>query len=242
MVDVRVIADRAGELTKYRTYPRVRQAGEYYYVEAIKGERYSVQVANRSDRRIGVVIAVDGRNIVSGDKSDLKSDERMYIIDPFATHTFEGWRTGRDRTNRFYFTEQPDSYAEKAFSDGSAIGTVAVAVFREMVPEVLPRANAPSQMKDSMAGAASPAQEEMRSSGRLEREKKAPAGTGFGETTYSPVRIVHFNPEDRVAEKVVLKYEWREELCKKGVIACGPRNRLWPDSEGYAPIPGDFRG
>jgi hypothetical protein len=242
VVDVRVIADHGGELRKYRTYPRVPQEGDYFYVEAAKGERYSVQVANRSDRRIGVVIAVDGRNIVNGNKSYLKSDEGMYIIDPLATHTFEGWRTGMDRTNRFYFTEQPDSYAEKVFSDGSAMGTIALAVYKEKVPEMSRQAQAPSQMKDSSVGAASPAQEEMRSIGKMEREKKAQAGTGFGETTYSPVRVVQFNPEDRVTEKVVLKYEWREELCNKGVIACGPRNRLWPDSRGFAPIPRDFKG
>jgi hypothetical protein len=242
VVDVRVIADHGGELTKYRTYPRVAQEGDYFYVEAVKGERYSVQVANRSDRRIGVVIAVDGRNIVSGSRSYLKSDERMYIIDPFATHTFEGWRTGMDRTNRFYFTEQPDSYAEKVFSDGSAMGTIALAVYKEKALEMSPRTEAPSQMKDSSAGTASPAQEEMRSNGKMEREKKAQAGTGFGETTYSPVRVVQFNPEARAAAKVVLKYEWRAELCNKGVIACGSRNRLWPDSQGFAPIPRDFRG
>lgn len=242
LVDVQVIADRTGELVKYRTFPRVRQEGEYFYVEAVRGERFSVQVANRSDKRIGVVIAVDGRNIVSGAKSYLQPSERMYIIDPFATHTFEGWRTSMDQTNRFYFTDQPDSYAERVFSDGSAMGTIALAVYREKIPEMPLRAETPSQMKDSGVGSASPAQEEARSSSRMEREKKAQAGTGFGETTYSPVRTVQFTPEDRIAEKVVLKYEWRAELCRKGVIACGPKNRLWPDAGGFAPVPKDFQG
>ena len=236
MVDVRIITDHAGELPKYRTYPRVQEEGEYFYVEAVKGERYSVQVANRSDRRIGVVIAVDGRNIISGDKSHLKSDERMYVIEPFATFTFEGWRTGMERTNRFYFTEQPDSYAEKVFSDGSAMGTIALAVYRERVPETSIWPKAFSRTMDARIGAAAPAP------GEMKKESTSQAGTGFGETTYSPVRIVQFEPEGSVAEKVVLKYEWREELCKKGIIACGPRNRLWPDGEGFAPIPRDFRG
>ena len=242
MVDVRIVTDHAGELMKYRTYPRVQQEGKYFYMEAVKGDRYSVQVSNKSDRRIGVVIAVDGRNIITGNKSYLKSSERMYIIDPFATHTFEGWRTGMERTNRFYFTEPSDSYAEKVFSDGSAMGTIALAIYREKVPQMPACSDMPSQMKDGRAGSASKAHEEMRSYGRLDKEKSLQAGTGFGETTYSPARIVRFEAEDRVAEKVVLKYEWRTELCKKGIIACGSKNRLWPDGEGFAPIPGDFRG
>ena len=131
LVDVRIISDGGAEFAKYRTYPRVRQEGSFFYVEAVKGDRYSIQVTNRSGSRIGVVIAVDGRNIISGKKSDLKRNEQMYIIGPYESNTFEGWRTGMDRTNRFYFTEQSDSYAEKVFADASAMGTIALAVYRE---------------------------------------------------------------------------------------------------------------
>jgi hypothetical protein len=238
VVDVRIISDQGGEFTKYRTYPRVAQEGMYFYMEAAKREKYSIEVANRSDRRIGVVIAVDGRNIINGKKSDLKPDERMYIIDPHATNTFEGWRTGMDKTNRFYFTEQSDSYAEKVFSDASAMGTIALAVYREKLPEILHS----YKMKDAPAGSASQAPMEKRSSNRLERDKSEQAGTGFGETTYSPARVVQFEPEHAVAEKIVLKYEWRTELCKKGIITCWSKNRFWPDDGGFAPIPRDFRG
>ncbi len=122
-VDVRIVSDHGSEFTKFRTYPRFRQEGRYFYVEASKG-----------DRRVGIVISVDGRNIIDGKKSDLKGRERMYIIGPYETNTFEGWRTAMDRINRFYFTEQSDSYAEKVFADGSAMGTIAVAVFREKFP------------------------------------------------------------------------------------------------------------
>ena len=113
VVDVRIVSDHGKEFAKYRVYSHTRQEGNFFYVEAVKGDRYSIQVTNRSGRRIGVVIAVDGRNIIDAKKSDLKQTERMYIIGPYESNSFEGWRTGMDRTNRFYFTEQPDSYAEK---------------------------------------------------------------------------------------------------------------------------------
>jgi len=242
VVDVRIFSDSGEEFLKYRTYPRRQQEGNYFYMEAVKGQRYSVQVTNKSDRRIGVVIAVDGRNIIDGKKSDLKRTERMYIIGAFKTNTFEGWRTAMDRTNRFYFTEQSDSYAEKVFADASAIGTIALAVYREKLPEVVPYSRRSSRMKDAPAGASPCAPGASSSADKSELKKNEQAGTGFGETTYSPAYAVHFDPEQITSEKIVLKYEWRSELCRKGIIPCGPKNRFWPDDHEFAPIPKDFKG
>ena len=61
---------------------------------------------------LDVIEVVDGRNIITGKQSWLKSDERMYILEPYAQGEFKGWRTGADRINRFYFTSAADSYAE----------------------------------------------------------------------------------------------------------------------------------
>ncbi len=234
--EVRVLSDSGAEFPRYRTYPRVRGEGAYYYMEAVKGEKYSIEVTNRSGRRIGVVIAVDGRNIISGRKSDLKNNERMYLIEPYATNSFEGWRTGMDRTNRFYFTGHSDSYAEKVFADASAMGTIAVAVYMEKVRERAPVAPSIDYKNSGPRGAGGQAHRE--SSKSCDSES---AGTGFGSTTYSPVREVAFEPENRTAGKVVMKYEWRSELCGKGIIQCGPGNRFWPDEVGFAPVPRDFR-
>jgi hypothetical protein len=239
LVDVRIISDGGSECPMYRTNPGIRQEGSFFYLEAVKGARYSIQVTNRSGGRIGVVIAVDGRNIISGQKSDLKRNEQMYIVGPFESNTFEGWRTGMDRTNRFYFTNASDSYAERVFADASAMGTIALAVFREKLPETF------SKMQEAPAGATAPhASGESQSADRGERKISEQAGTGFGETTYSPARRVHFESEPTHAEKFVLKYEWRSELCRKGIIQCGPknRNRFWPDDIEFAPIPRDFTG
>lgn len=242
-VEVRIISDHGSEFTKYRTYPRGREDGRYFYVEAAKGERYSIQITNRSSRRAGIIIAVDGRNIIDGKKSDLRRNERMYIIGSYETNTFEGWRTAMDRTNRFYFTEQSDSYAKKVFADASAIGTIAVVAFMEKTPNIVYFLDHPSVMKEAPAANAAPRTSgESLSADRAERKKSEQAGTGFGETTYSPSRYVKFEAESEAADRIVIKYEWRSELCKKGIIQCGSRNRLWPDGQEFAPIPRDFRG
>ncbi len=243
IVDVRIVSEQGSEFAKYRTYPRYREEGRYFFVEASKGERYSIQVKNNSNRRVGVVIAVDGRNIIDGKKTDLKHNERMYIIAPHETNTFEGWRTAMDRTNRFYFTGQPDSYAEKVFLDASAMGTIAVVVFSEKIPDIVHFHDRPSVMKKFPATSAAPRTSgEGLSADRAERKTGEQAGTGFGETTYSPSRYIKFEPESAAVDRIVMKYEWRSELCKKGIIQCGPTNRLWPDGQEFAPIPWDFRG
>jgi len=240
VVDARIVSDSGVEFATYRSDLRARQAGDFFYLEAVKGERYSIQVTNASGRRVGVVIAVDGRNIIDGKKSDLKRNERMYVIGPYGSSTFEGWRTGLDRTNRFYFTAQSDSYAEKVFGDGSAMGTIALNVYRERLPEITPYSDRPPRMRGAPSGAEPSAPRESRSTDRADQKQGEETGTGFGPTTYSPAHVVQFEPEYAPAQRIVLKYEWRSELCRKGIIRCGPKNRFWPDEEGFAPIPRGF--
>ncbi|MBA4394814.1 MAG: hypothetical protein C0407_14785, partial [Desulfobacca sp.] len=106
MVTVEIVADRSGGFPLYAT--GLKEPNTYRaYVEAIQGMRYAVRIRNNSPQRIGIVVAVDGRNIISGDKSFLKRNERMYVLDPYATGLYEGWRTAQNQVNRFYFTEAP---------------------------------------------------------------------------------------------------------------------------------------
>lgn len=222
-VEVEVRSDGSGVMPLYPLAGRGHNRKAY--VEAVKGENYAIIVRNRLNRRVGVVIAVDGRNIISGKKSWLRKSERMYILDPYGQGEFNGWRTGLDRVNRFYFTSAADSYAA-AFRDESAMGVIAVAVY----PDVL-RYDAPMDMSRDMGAAKSAP------SARAQSES---AGTGFGREEYSPARSVAFEPEAVAAEKIFLKYEWRSSLCRKGIMDCGRtwphRNRMW-DDDGFAPPP-----
>ena len=123
MVDVEVLSDRGTPFRSYGVAPRGNDPAHREYIEAVKGARYSLRIRNNSARRVGLVIAVDGRNIISGKRSELGRRERMYILDPYASASYDGWRTGDDRVNRFYFTDAGDSYAG-AWGDYSAMGVV----------------------------------------------------------------------------------------------------------------------
>lgn len=201
------------------------------YLEAKRGKNYSIGIRNNMPERIGVIIAVDGRNIITGKKSFLKNSEMMYIVEPYGYTRLEGWRTDENTVHRFYFTDIRDSYAVRTFGDTSAMGVIAVAVFREkerpriLYERQLHKENAPASPRSSEKGA----------SGRYESDA---AGTGFGDEKYSPVIKVKFEPEGSPWEKILIKYEWREVLCRKGLLQCRPgeRNRLWDEGE-FAPYP-----
>ena len=202
------------------------------YLEARKGENYGIVIRNMTAGRIGVVIAVDGRNIISGKRSNLKNSEEMYIVGGYENTRYDGWRTDRDTIHKFYFTEPTDSYAVRTFSDTSAMGVIAVAVYREKEhPRLLQR--------DGRSGGAPQApQSESSSRSKAGASKDESAGTGFGEEHYSPTIKVVFEPEDRPLQTTLIKYEWREVLCRKGIVQCRYEkgNRLW-DDDNYAPYP-----
>lgn len=220
-VGVQVVNDNGRTL---RQFPLRRQGQDTYraYLEARRGQNYAIRVRNKTSHRIGVVIAVDGRNIISGKKSHLSSNERMYVLGPHETAVYEGWRTARDRVNRFYFTDSGDSYAE-AFNDRSAMGVIAVAAYRERIYDARPQYQQRRHASPGMA------------------ESKSQPGTGFGESEWSPSVRVDFEPERRPFSRTFLKYEWRKTLCRKGLMDCRkapPANRFWPESDDeYAPHP-----
>lgn len=258
--DIRVeIIDEYG--AAFQQVP-VRHRGDAYraYLQADRGARYRIRVSNPSGERVGVVIAVDGRNIVNGARSDLASGEPKYVLSAYDTQEFAGWRTSLADVHEFYFTEWEDSYAE-AFGDRSARGVIAVAVYQEkesvriaqrLAQEAERQKRAPPPFRgdkddgaanDRAAPAEAPATAASGSVGSREsrdaKAERSEPGTGYGEVRNEPAVRVAFDAEARPSSRVFLKYEWRETLCRKRVVDCHePTNRFWPDDAlSFAPPP-----
>ncbi|HRX71034.1 MAG: hypothetical protein KDJ22_03015 [Candidatus Competibacteraceae bacterium] len=241
-VEVEVVNERGRPFPQYPL--RRGNHGMVYkaHLEAVRGSNYSIQIRNRSNQRIGVVIAVDGRNIISGERSSLRSDERMYVLGPYQQETYEGWRTGKNRVNRFYFTDAGDSYAG-AWGDYSAMGVIAVAAFREVAYEpAQPQPWSEGRRNERRAGESS-RQGAPPAAADAPRTLRAAPGTGYGEKEWSPSRRVEFEAERRPFAQFFLKYAWRDTLCQERVIDCDrsqrhhPRNRFWDEEDRYAPHP-----
>jgi hypothetical protein len=230
-IEVEMVADDGSRFARYDLAGASRGGDLRAYVQAERGRNYGIRVRNRTGGRIGLVIAVDGRNIISGAKSHLRASEPMYVLDAYGEATYRGWRTSDANVQRFYFTDAADSYAE-AWGDGSAMGVIVVAAFRERAP-VQPQRR--QGRRDAAPQAQSPGDSRA-------AESTADAGTGFGESHYSRSVRVHFEPLHRAFARQFLKYEWRETLVRLGVIRdAAPRNRFWPDPVGqtqqFAPYP-----
>lgn len=229
-VKVEIISDVDGVLTKYAAGSRSQHARKSYVI-AHNGERYSIRVHNRSNERIGLVIAIDGRNIISGSKSHLKPSERMYILEPYQSGNYEGWRTSKNGVNRFYFTGMKDSYSA-SWGDYSAMGVIAVAAYKGRQQYTFGHKGD----RDKTRPLDRP---------RANNRKENP-GTGFGESEWSPSRTVYFSPQNKPVAKEFIKYEWRSTLCTKKILRCSTKrmpdeeNRFWSDpfhNDGFAPYP-----
>lgn len=236
-VQIEIINDSGRALNQYASH-RDNFNTKRTYLEAIKGKKYKLRIRNNSSKRIAVVIAVDGRNILNGKKSYLRSNEKMYVLNPYETSTYNGWRTSKNHVNRFYFTSAGGSYAS-AWGDHSAMGVIAVAVYDEKRKHYYEK-----HRKDFSSGRAAPSRR-----GYFSDDS---TGTGFGHEEYSPTRKVKFKAKSTPKYKHIFKYEWKKTLCKRGIANCNyyenkkGNNRFWPketynrENSGYAPSPPDY--
>jgi hypothetical protein len=228
------VVDASG--TVFREFPvHARDGSLRSYLQAEKGARYQVRVRNVTGQRLGLVIAVDGRNIINGSKSDLARTEPMYVLDAWSTQDYAGWRANLEAINEFYFTDWSDSYAE-AFGDRSARGVIAVAVYGEETPPE-PAYRAYEDRERSADASGAPAASAAPSA-RADKAAERSAGTGYGDRRVDRAVHVEFVARSNADSRHFIKYEWRETLCRKRVLECGGKNRFWDEATlGFAPPP-----
>ena len=235
-IEIDVITDNGNIFPVYPVTRRYLKNEYRAYLEAINGDNYALRIRNHSNQRLGLVVAVDGRNIISGKKSNLKHYENMYILDPYQTQSYSGWRTSSSDIHRFYFTDSQDSYAE-AFGDDTAMGVIAVAVYEEKHPKF----KIFRQKESAKSRAPAPENRSFENESSMNDSVEQKAGTGFGEHATSHSYRVQFDPKRNAKTKYFYKYEWRETLCQKKIIECAaPSNRFWPRNDyevGFAPYP-----
>jgi hypothetical protein len=220
-----------------RVLPTFEHRGRTY-VLGEPGQRYVVRARNGSDRRIEVVVSVDGRDVTDGRPSSF--ERRGYLVEPWGEATIDGYRLSQASVAAFRFGSVGRSYAA-ATGDARDVGVIGVAVFPERVVERRPpppwyprpgpyqnpydesraeSAPPPSSAPSSSAEAQAPG----RASGgapsaRREHDASRPGlGTEFGEAHGSPVYEVPFERASaRPAAVLTLRYDDRRGLLAAGV-------------------------
>ncbi|HXV76138.1 MAG TPA: hypothetical protein VD788_07440 [Candidatus Polarisedimenticolaceae bacterium] len=210
------------------------------YVEAIEGREYSIRVTNHEPRRVAVALSVDGLNTIDA-KSTSAREASKWILDPGESITIDGWQTSGSTARRFYFTSEDRSYGAW-LGRRENLGLISAAVFRER-----PRPSRPIVVPLEPGRSSGPSARSEAAPRSVESEDRGLAATGIGREVDHRVRRVRFDAEPDPAARVELRYEYRSELVRLGVLPApcpGPddplarreRSRGFDDGE-FAPDP-----
>lgn len=251
LADVAVINRTSGERLQ------VHRHGGRLYVEGRAGERYAVELRNRSGGRILTVLSVDGVNAVTGQTA--AASQSGYVLNSGGRAEIAGWRKDMGDVAAFYFTALPDSYAARTGRPDN-VGVIGVAVYQEYFEPPRARLDAPALAKSEAAGrmsagdsagrmsagdaagaaAAPPAAAPAPSEGAAQRNKMAEEklGTGHGERIHAPTTYTEFRRASSTpAEAITIYYDSRQNLIALGVI---PRYAKLPQpfpNGGFVPDP-----
>jgi len=212
------------------------------YIEARRGAEYAVRLSNQTSRRVAVALAVDGLNSIDARTTPARTAAK-WVLDPYESIVVEGWQISSGSARRFYFTTEADSYGEW-LGETANLGVIEAAFFRERQPDRIMRA--PRKEREGSRGrsGAPSAPEAREDSAGSESGKTSDAddyaATGIGRRVDNPVRTVRMDLEDRPAASIRIRYEYREQLVRLGVLpwpwAPDPLTRR-ERANGFAPDP-----
>lgn len=203
------------------------------YIAGTPGNRYAVNLRNRSDGRVLAVISVDGVNAISGETAN--ASQSGYVLAPGQAAEIAGWRKNMDEVAAFYFTRIADSYAARTERPQN-VGVIGVAVFNEYVPPPPPPAQIGAREK-AEASADNAARSAAKAAAAPAAEAKL--GTGHGERIAARVGHTEFRRQSTQPNEVItIYYDSRANLIARGVIPGAPRyGRPNPFPGGFAPDP-----
>ena len=203
------------------------------YVAGTPGNRYAVNLRNRSDGRVLAVISVDGVNAISGETAN--ASQSGYVLAPGQAAEIAGWRKNMDEVAAFYFTRLGDSYAARTERPQN-VGVIGVAVFNEYVPPPPPPAQIGAQEK-AEASADNAARSAAKAAAAPAAEAKL--GTGHGERIAALVGHTEFRRlSTQPNEVITIYYDSRANLIARGIIPGAPRyGHPNPFPGGFAPDP-----
>ena len=222
------------------------------YIEAIKGAEYAIRLRNPLGVRVAVALSVDGLNSIDARRTPAAS-ARKWVLGPYETVVISGWQTSSAQARRFYFTSEEQSYAQW-LGKTDDMGIISAVFYRERVVEVVPLTSArPSPSQESRAGAdrAHPAPAAPSAAGAAQGAAKGNEGaakreeyaaTGIGRHTDHRVEQVYLDLEPAPVASLNLRYEFRPQLVKLGVLPPDPgqltrRERARGFEQGFCPDP-----
>jgi hypothetical protein len=219
--------------------PRYAHAGRWY-VEALKGREYAIRIHNPYSVRVAVALSVDGLNTIDA-RETTSRDARKWVLDPYQTITISGWQTSQRDARHFEFTTEERSYGQ-ALGKTANLGIVAAVFFKERAPQL-------SLNLERRQAAAPPAAASADAQGAARKaEPDEYAATGMGRHTDHPIEQVWLDLEESPAASVDIRYEFRAQLARLGIVPPAPpvdplrrREGAQGFEPGFAPDPAAMR-
>jgi hypothetical protein len=220
--------------------PRYAQRGRWY-VEALKGREYAIQLRNPYPVRVAVALSVDGLNTIDA-RQTTAADARKWVIDPYETVTIRGWQTSQTEARRFEFTTEARSYGQ-ALGKTANLGVISAVFFKERVRATLGASKEDMGRRAPAPRASEPAREESASATHRRADDEY-AATGMGGRTGHVIAAVWLDLEETPAQTVDIRYEFTAQLVRLGILPPAPaadplqrRERARGFEPGFCPEP-----
>lgn len=205
--------------------PQYHASGTWY-IEALKGREYGIRLTNPLPVRVAVALAVDGLNTIDA-RHTPASTARKWVLDPYETVTISGWQVSQSQARRFEFTTEERSYGTM-LGQTANLGIISAVFYRERVHTPVPISGAGSDSHEAAGraqepapSAAPPAASDSAARRRTESQDEY-AATGIGRRTDHSVRQVYLDLETSPVASVSLRYEFRPQLVRLGVLQAPP--------------------
>ena len=181
---------------------------------------------------MAVALSVDGLNTIDARHTSAAAG-RKWVLGPYETVTIEGWQTSMTDARRFEFTSEEQSYGAW-LGKTNDLGVISAVFFRERVPERIvaieqdrvPRSDVPApagqnrerSIPAAEAGAASPVGAASKPAAGRRPRRPTLRSHGIGRRTDHAVRQVFLYLEPTPAASVSIRYEYRAQLVRLGVL------------------------
>ena len=192
-----------------------------WYVEALKGREYAIRLRNPYPVRVAVALSVDGLNTIDA-RETTASGARKWVLGPYQTVTISGWQTSASQARAFEFTTEERSYGQ-ALGKTVNLGTISAVFFRERAPRYSLRRDQQEPRAESAPPAAAPrapgaVEGSASDRGASKAEADEYAATGMGRRRDHAVEQVWLDLEEAPAASVNIRYEFRPQLARLGII------------------------
>jgi len=221
--------------------PRYAHDGRWY-VEARKGREYAIRLRNPYAVRVAVALSVDGLNTIDA-RETTAAQARKWVLDPYETVTISGWQTSQLEARRFEFTTEARSYGQ-ALGKTANLGVITALFFRERAATIMRETLNDDRDRRMPAPPASAPREQEAASAAAKRADDEFAATGMGRRTGHAVTQVSLDLEDAPAQTVNIRYEFRPQLVRLGILPPAPtadplqrRERAHGFEPGFSPEP-----